>query len=101
SRLHLERVRIVSGRREALDARAVARHRLHEGGQIRRARHHGELTARPRRCGAPQADDGERGERRPHVYFFAKMCLGIMQCTPLPTSPIWLTRQSTTIEVSE
>ena len=85
--LHLDGVRILQRRRQALDGHAVAADGLHQRPEIGRRR-----------------DDGERdGESAPagHRYFLAKIDFGIMQCTPLRTSTTWVTRQSPTIETSE
>jgi hypothetical protein len=75
--------------------------------RVRRARQHQSQRTddqtRDERHAGMQVRNG-RNSRQSHLgnrYFFVKIDLGIMQCTPLRISTTWETRQSPTIDVSE
>ena len=101
--LHLDGVRILQRRRQALDGHAVAADGLHQRPEIGRRRDDGERGADSTRGAGRQRERERDGESAPagHRYFLAKIDFGIMQCTPLRTSTTWVTRQSPTIETSE
>ena len=102
--LHLDGVRILQRRRQALDGHAVAADSLRQRLEIGRRRDDGERSAGPGHgAGGRQRERERDGESAPagHRYFLAKIDFGIMQCTPLRTSTTWVTRQSPTIETSE